>query len=100
MKERKMYGIRIIAAFMSFVTVISFAGCSAKKSEGSKGLTTESNITGDNEKNGITVTEPDGNKPTATGAVNSKDGKSSSDNSSKTNNASATKSLDSILKRA
>lgn len=98
MKERKMYGIRIIAAFMSFVTVISFVGCSAKKSEGSKGLTTESNITGDNEKNGITATEPDGNKPTATGAVNSKDGKSSSDNSSKTNNASATKSLDSILK--
>ena len=98
MKKRKTYGIRIIGAAMALVTAISFAGCSAKKNDGSKGVTTKSNITGDSEKDDIiTVTESDSNKPTASEAVNSKDGKSSG-NAGNANNAGTVKSLDSILK--
>ncbi len=105
MKKRKTYGIRIVGAVMALITAISFAGCSAKKNDskidGSKDLTTDSysdKTTGDNEKNDITVTESDGNKPTASEAVNSKDGKLSSGNAGNANNAGAVKSLDSILK--
>lgn len=108
MKKRKTYGVRIIGAVMSLVTAISFAGCSIKKNDskiaGSKDLTTDSysdKIAGDNEKNDITVTDSAGNELTAAdvkGRTDSEDKKSSSDNSSKINNASVTKSLDSILK--
>lgn len=90
-----MYGLRITCIVMSFVTAISFAGCSVRKNDEGKAVTTDSytdEATDGSEKNDITVTDADGNKLTTEEVKDSEVKKTSS------NSVSVTKSLDSILK--
>ena len=111
MDKRKRYGIRITSLVMSFITTISFAGCSVKKNDskydGSKVLTTNSysdEVIDNNEKDDIIITDTDGKELTTEEVktrIDSEVRKTTSNNVNNTNNIdnkSVTKSLDSILK--